>query len=610
LRPQFLTRTLCIVVLVAGCVLHAGESRSEPVSPLQVRVIRFEGLHSFSPAELKKVLVTREKKFGWFTRAPLEEKTLAEDIERLEKYLVSHGFYHARVHHEVQRVFRSEVRLLIRVEEGPPMTVSRMNLVVDGASSGPWHREVVSVLPLREGDRFTIPAYEDIEKRVLLHFSDWGFPKVRIDVRARLDKKSNTGVVAVDVTRGPVCFFGAVKIEGNEQVSDEVILREFTFHQGERFSAAKVQETQQRLFNLDLFQLVDFTVEKLDTNETVLPVRVLVKESKPQTIRVGAGYGTEDQFRGQAQWEIRNFLGDGRRLQVNMKASSLVQLAETKFVQPYFLYPRSTLTVEGGGLHEDQESYENRKFYLKPVLNYKWTDTLSTFIGHDLEANRLLDVKLDAPALSAADQEQEEYFVSSFLGGVVWEKVDNTLNPKKGWRVLPNLEVASAELGSNVEFVKFTLEGRGYVPVRDFGVLAAKLKWGGIRPMEGTPDIPIFKRFFAGGTDSVRGYPYQRLGPLDGDGNPIGGMTLVEGSLEWRFPVYKEFDGVLFFDFGNVYSSSFEILWDDLRYSAGCGIRYNTIVGPLRLDFGYALNPPEGDFFSPFQVHFSIGQAF
>jgi len=108
----------------------------------------------------------------------------------------------------------------------------------------------------------------------------------------------------------------------------------------------------------------------------------------------------------------------------------------------------------------------------------------------------------------------------------------------------------------------------------------------------------------------VRGYPYQKLGPLDQYGNPIGGMTLVEGSLEWRFPVMVPFEGVLFADFGNVFERSYEILWSNLRYTAGCGIRYLTLVGPLRLDFGYQLNPPEKSTFNPYQIYFSIGQAF
>jgi outer membrane protein insertion porin family/translocation and assembly module TamA len=191
-------------------------------------------------------------------------------------------------------------------------------------------------------------------------------------------------------------------------------------------------------------------------------------------------------------------------------------------------------------------------------------------------------------------------------------QVDDPLNPKSGFQIFPNVEWASVALGSEVDFVKLSLEGRGYVPLGSFGTLAGKLLWGSIYNLENTESIPIFKRFFAGGSNSVRGYPYQKLGPLDQLGNPIGGLALVEGSLETRFPLpfYKSLEGVLFFDFGNVYEERLAIFDKGLRYASGCGVRYLTPIGPVRFDVGYELNPPDQQFFHPYQFYFSIGQAF
>ncbi|MGC8494714.1 MAG: BamA/TamA family outer membrane protein, partial [Syntrophobacteraceae bacterium] len=139
---------------------------------------------------------------------------------------------------------------------------------------------------------------------------------------------------------------------------------------------------------------------------------------------------------------------------------------------------------------------------------------------------------------------------------------------------------------------------------------AARLKYGAIEPLGDTSEVPIFKRFFSGGADSVRGYPYQRLGPLAADGNPIGGMELLEGSLEFRFPIKKTLEGAIFSDFGNVAPTLDSFSWQDNRYTAGVGLRYLTLVGPLRFDVGYELNPPEHVSFAPYQFYFSIGQAF
>lgn len=108
----------------------------------------------------------------------------------------------------------------------------------------------------------------------------------------------------------------------------------------------------------------------------------------------------------------------------------------------------------------------------------------------------------------------------------------------------------------------------------------------------------------------MRGYPYQKLGPLAADGNPIGGMELLEGSLEWRFPLRQPVEGAVFSDFGDVAPAIGSLSWAETRYTVGVGLRWLTIVGPLRFDVGYELNPPEPARFAPYQFHFSIGQAF
>jgi outer membrane protein assembly complex protein YaeT len=610
---QFLFRvgTAFILLILQASLALAVQEESSSTPPLEVRYIRFKGVRELSSGDLKKIMTTKEKLLDLFSKAPLDEQILTDDLERIRTYYNSQGFYHGRTEsHRIIRLFRRDVILEIFVNEGPPMAVSEVNLTVNGEPEGPWHSEVLRVMLLRPGSRFSTPAYQDSEKAILRYLSDWGYPKARVDIKASLNKSTNLAAVSVEVQTGSVCYFGPIGIEGNENVADQVIRREVNFSPGDRFSGSKIQSTQQRLFGLDLFQFVDLTVESMDGNETTLPVRILIKEAKKQTVRVGAGYGTVEQFRGQIQWEIRNFLGDGRRLQVNAKASSLVQMLAGTFVQPYFLTPQSYLTVDGGIQHEDQVSFENRKEYVDPVFNYRWNEKLSSYLGYDLEANRLTNVKTQPTVQGPQDRERENYFVVSLLQGNAWENVDIPANPSKGLRFFETVEFASGAMGSQVDFVKLILEGRGYVPLSKLGVLAAKFKWGGIQPLENTEFIPIFKRFFAGGPESVRGYPYQKLGPLNQDGYPIGGMTMVEGSLEWRFPIRKAFEGVLFADVGNVYERSFEVVWSSLRYTAGCGIRYLTLVGPLRLDFGYQLNPPDQDFFNRYQFYFSIGQAF
>ena len=300
-------------VLRASCSFGAGaeplQSSPDTAKSLpQVRFITFEGNKTLSSGELKKILNTKEKRFRWFSKAPLDEKTFQDDLDKIRKFYVSQGFYHMNLlSSEVVPLSGKDVRVVIRVEEGPPMIVSELNLSVDGPTGEKWRGEIVKVLPLKQGRRFTTPDYRDIEKAAVRYLSDWGHPKAKIDMRARLDKRSNLASIWINVQIGPVCYFGPVHVEGNDSVASGVILREVRFHEGDRFNGSKMDETQNRLFALDLFQFIDISAENMESDDTVVPIRILVKESRKQTIRLGVGYGTEDQLRGQAQYEDQGF---------------------------------------------------------------------------------------------------------------------------------------------------------------------------------------------------------------------------------------------------------------------------------------------------------------
>jgi outer membrane translocation and assembly module TamA len=121
-------------------------------------------------------------------------------------------------------------------------------------------------------------------------------------------------------------------------------------------------------------------------------------------------------------------------------------------------------------------------------------------------------------------------------------------------------------------------------------------------------NFPLFERFYSGGEKSVRGYGRWRLGPLTADDDPIGGLSLVEGSLEFRRPLWKELNGAVFIDFGQVSTQTYDPPVDDLRFSGGFGLSYSTPVGPIRLDIGFPFKRPPGD--RGWQIHFSIGAYF
>jgi outer membrane translocation and assembly module TamA len=185
---------------------------------------------------------------------------------------------------------------------------------------------------------------------------------------------------------------------------------------------------------------------------------------------------------------------------------------------------------------------------------------------------------------------------------------DNLLNPTRGLVLRGELDHSTTALISDASFFKLLLEARHYHPLWEKIILASRFAVGGIKPYAGSDTVPGNVRFLTGGPGSIRGFAHNRVGPLDSQDRPLGGNSLLLGSVELRFPITGDLGGVVFLDAGNVYSGALSYDLSDLRVGIGPGIRYNTPVGPFRLDFGIALNPRSGDPFG--RLDFSIGHAF
>ena len=189
------------------------------------------------------------------------------------------------------------------------------------------------------------------------------------------------------------------------------------------------------------------------------------------------------------------------------------------------------------------------------------------------------------------------------------DSADDLLNPTKGGR----LQVSATP------YVDFLLPERQFLVLRGSNTFYAALDderryvfsargiVGSILG-ESRQEVPVDKRFFAGGGDTIRGYAFQAVGPLDSDDDPIGGRSLVAGSVEFRTRLFGNFGAVAFLDGGNVYRDIMPDLTEEFRFGTGLGFRYFTPVGPLRVDVAVPLNRRDSD--DAFQFYISLGQAF
>jgi len=193
---------------------------------------------------------------------------------------------------------------------------------------------------------------------------------------------------------------------------------------------------------------------------------------------------------------------------------------------------------------------------------------------------------------------------------------ESSANARRGYVLSGHFERAGSVLQGDYDFAEMVLEGRYYLTIADSVVVAVKSRGGSI----GTPRgenlaVPFYRRYWLGGSNSLRGWGRFEVSPLF-EGQPVGGHTMLESAAELRVPVWKNLSAVLFADAGNVWNNAWAFDLGDLRYDVGPGLRYHTPVGPVRLDLGYQLNQIPGLIVNGkpearrYRFHFSIGQAF
>src|SRR5262245_7985573 len=339
----------------------------------------------------------------------------------------------------------------------------------------------------------------------------------------------------------------------------------------------------------------------------VVPMRVDVQEKPPREIRIGAGYGTDVGPRGVIQWQHKNWLGGGRQLLLSLRGSMVQSDAEVTLIQPHLFSDPDTRGIFSFKiLRDDEDTYDLLAGQLIPRIEHRFTPTLVGYVAYRLEYDDVSGV--DQATRDAIGGVKKKGLLSGPGLGLVWDTTDNPLDATEGGVVSLDLAQAGVIWGGAYRYWRGVVEGKKYQQIGWDTVLALRLKIGLADAIGSDDDLPIFKRFYAGGEKSVRGYARHRLGPLSTTDRPLGGLSLIEGSVELRRPIWGPIGGALFVDFGQVSLKAFDPPITDVKFAPGFGVTYKTPIGPLRLDIAFPLDPPRGD--SSWQLHFSIGQFF
>ena len=616
MNRNFFINQIIFIILVSG------------ISPLRSQTLRVSGIdirgnHKLSDGKIKSAIETRAN--SWhsrltpWTKAPLyDEEVFLNDLLRIEKLYYQEGYLEAKVtNYEVHKNKNNdEVKLVIFVKEGSATTVRNVTFIYTDSSK--YHipvRKLGKKVVLKSGKRY---REEDLRKdynSLMQEFGDHGFPYVQVRVKPVIHKKNHYVDLEWILQTGPYSYFGDISFAGNRHVSSKAIRRGLGFRTGEPFSRKKLVSAQRQVYRLELFRFVSMKTTALDSTPVNIPINVRVKESSLRTLKFGLGYGSEEAFRVSAQWRHRNFLGGARILRAQIKHSTrlLPVSVELQLSQPYFLGNKNDLLLKPFFVKQDEKSFKARRIGMEMTVNRQLNPKANLFLTTIFERDTI-ETKADVKDITT---ELEDLYNKSIIRvGFRRNGTDQLLTPTSGGITTVIIENSGQFLRAPRKYRKISLDQRIFRRMGKGVVFAGRVMLGSMGST-GKSATPIEERFFSGGSISIRGWARQRLGPVvsvvDSSGNrvftPIGGNSVLETNLELRYPLFKNFSAASFLDFGNVWRDFNGFDLTDLHYSLGSGIRYNTVVGPMRIDFAWKLNEQPQDT-QRWQVHFSIGHAF
>jgi outer membrane protein assembly complex protein YaeT len=606
---------------------------------ISVRRIAITGTQAVSAGQLRAVIQTkRSSRLPWGRKRYFDRRTFDADLRRITAFYADRGYPQARVvsFDATLSDDQRSIALSLVVEEGPPVIIDAVRLEGLLGIRPNDLKTLNEELPVKAGDVRDKAAVDRARAMVARLLQDRGYPFSRAVAEEREGAEPNHVTLALVGLVGEAADFGSIAVAGNASVGEDIIRRELAIAPGDQFNLSGIQLSQRRLYDLDLFRLVNIEEQTSSAQGGQVPVRVTVTEAKHRQVQFRSGYGTEERLRGEAKLRHLNVFGGARSASLQGKWSSLDRGIRADFRQPFLFTPGLSLDLSAQRWFSDEPTYKLDTTGGKAILTYRLGRPQAT-TGRGVLSSvslswsySLEEFSIDTDAL--ADLKLREMFIAlgldprrgvgrGLLNAIALDyrrsTAANVLDARRGTVLQAHAERGGGWLPGTYDYTEMSVEGRHYVALGRFAVLANRARAATLDGRgEEDLSVPFFKRYFLGGSNSLRGWGRFQVSPLSGSGLPIGGHSLIELSSELRFPVFGRVGMVAFADAGQVATAAWEFKTRGLRYDVGPGLRYLSPVGPLRVDLAYQVNPIPGLLVNGepeprrWRVHFSIGQAF
>jgi outer membrane protein insertion porin family len=560
--------------------------------------IDFAGNERFDRETLDGLLGVRED--AWYDASYVVEHALDDDAERLRNYYVAQGYVDVRVERNIAYdAGRERAHVFWVIDEGA-------RYVVDGIEvhGNRTYRtaQIVSATAVRLGHDPWYPRLAiEVRDRIERHYKDRGFAFAVIGVEPVVDRKRARTKLRVRIVEGARWKFGRVVVSGRERTRRKLIEREFDFERGERYDQRKIVEAERELYALGLFDRVTVDVEPSTERPDEADLRVNVHETPAGSVRVGAGWGSFDQLRGQVGASYANLFGLGIQIDGRALASFRGYQLGAGLRDPFVFGTRIRFDLDLYLEDRDVNVYDIRRRGGTAFLSYPLSEHWRVATGMRLEHAEVADLQTGSLVTV------ESIDLVSSIVRFEHDTRDDPYDPEMGTYHAISYEEAGIFGWGQAEFSKLTVAGSYYwtPPARALRrlTIAMGIRAGIIYDHDGE-EVPIQERFFLGGDTSLRGFEQNEVG------EPPGGNVFLMASFEPRVRIYGPLAVAVFVDAGNILSRYSDFKAYDLRVTPGAGLRVKTPIGPLRLDVGVPVDKRSRDERENPEVHFSVGYPF
>jgi outer membrane protein insertion porin family len=587
--------------------------RIEEGKKIRVKHIIFTGNTAFKDKKLKskRLMRTREKGFfSWLTGSgDLKREVLNEDVARITAFYHDQGYVRARVGEPQVEYKEDYIEITLKINEGPRFKVGKVDL---------------------EGD--LLIAKEELRKKLKIHEEEYYSRRiVRGDILMLSDFYANQGYAYADVAprisedseqlivnityvikKGKQVYFEEIIITGNRKTRDKVIRRQLRVYEQELFSGNRLKRSVRNLHRLDYFKDVKVNTAKGSADDKML-LSIDVEEHSTGAFTFGGGYSNTEKVFVMASISQRNLFGRGQILDLRANWGDETRRYSINFTEPWLFDIPLSAGFKIYNWASDFDAYEKKSLGGGLRLGYPIFDftRLSVAFARDVSEIEITDAEtLPQSILELVTEfgENEDIITNTLTTSLSYDSRNRLFGTTEGQD--HRLTVEYAGFGGDIQYVKSVAELGWFVPLAEelTGFMHAKGGYG----REGSKGIwPDYERFFLGGINSLRGFDEDDLSPKDANGNEIGGDKFIQFNFELIFPLLRDagLDGVLFIDTGDVYDDDEEVELDNLRASGGFEFRWNSPIGPIRLAYGYILDPEPEDR-NRRQWEFSLGAAF